>query len=65
MRVGYVGLVPARLIDAARLADVIVPYLQQDPLYLLSEDARQKFQHTREHHQPVMSKGDQAMERLP
>jgi aminoglycoside 3-N-acetyltransferase len=43
MRVGHVGLAAARLIDAQRLADVIVPYLQQDPLYLLSEDAGRSF----------------------
>jgi aminoglycoside 3-N-acetyltransferase len=49
-RVGHVGLATARLIDSSRLADVIGPYLRQDPLYLLSEDARQEFQSTRERH---------------
>ena len=46
MRVGYVGLATARLIGARRSADIILPYLQRDPLYLLGEDARWEFQQT-------------------
>lgn len=65
MRIGRVGLATTRLIDAPRLADVVVPYLRQDPLYLLSEDARQEFQHSREHDKPEMSMDDRAMERIP
>jgi hypothetical protein len=65
MRVGYVGLATARLIDAPRLADVIVPYLQQDPLYLLNEDARREFQQTTELHERVMGVRDPATDRIP
>ena len=65
MRVGHFGLATARLIDAPRLANAILPYLQQDPLYLLTEDARQEFQHSREHDKPEMRMGDRAMERIP
>jgi aminoglycoside 3-N-acetyltransferase len=65
MRVGRVGLATARLIDARRLADIILPYLQRDPLYLLSKDARREFQHTTVHHERVMGGRDRATERIP
>jgi aminoglycoside 3-N-acetyltransferase len=65
MRVGRVGLATARLIDARRLADVILPYLQRDPLYLLSEDARREFQHATEHDKSVIGVRDRATERIP
>jgi aminoglycoside 3-N-acetyltransferase len=65
MRVGYVGLATARLIDARRLADIILPYLQRDPLYLLNEDARREFQQTTEHHERVMGVRDRATDCIP
>jgi aminoglycoside 3-N-acetyltransferase len=65
MRVGYVGLATARLIGARRSADIILPYLQRDPLYLLSEDARREYQHTTEHHNRVMGVLDRATDRIP
>jgi len=52
MRFGHIGRATARLIDARQLADVILPYLQQDQLYLLSEGARQEFQRIGAHHNP-------------
>jgi aminoglycoside 3-N-acetyltransferase len=65
MRADHVGRATARLINARQLADVILPYLQRDPLYLLSEDARRDFQQTTEHHERVMGVRDRATDRIP
>ncbi len=44
MRIGRVGLAEARLIQADRLADVILPLLRNEPLYLLAPEARRELE---------------------
>jgi aminoglycoside 3-N-acetyltransferase len=39
LRIGMVGLAEARLVRADRLAEVVLPLLRTDPLYLLADDA--------------------------
>jgi len=43
MRVGRVGASTSRLIAARRFADVLLPLLREDPLYLLNEEAREAY----------------------
>ncbi|NOZ29268.1 MAG: AAC(3) family N-acetyltransferase [Chloroflexi bacterium] len=43
MREGMVGQAHARLIDARRMREVILPLLREDPLYLLSDEARSEW----------------------
>jgi aminoglycoside 3-N-acetyltransferase len=47
MREGKVGKAHARLINASGLRDVVLPLLRADPLYLLSDEAREAFLRTR------------------
>jgi hypothetical protein len=41
MVVGRVGSAPARLVRAAAMADEVISEIRRDPLYLLSDRARQ------------------------
>ncbi len=47
MRSGKVGISTSRLIAAGELADIVLPRLQADPLYLLEERAKRAFEVTR------------------
>ena len=38
-----VGLAEARLVQADRLAEVVLPLLRADPLYLLHPEARREY----------------------
>jgi aminoglycoside 3-N-acetyltransferase len=40
---GTVGRAPSRLIDAKAMRDLLVPLIERDPLYLLSDSARKRF----------------------
>ena len=43
LRIGHVGLAETRLMRASGLADVLLPLLRHDPLYLLASTARESF----------------------